>query len=65
MDAYTKHYDIEGVYRTLKSEIEVGLLRHWKKHKVESEVFLCVLALMLRGTLAILLRENSISLSEN
>jgi transposase len=65
MDAYTKHYDIESVYRTLKSDIEVEPIRHWKKHRVESEVFLCVLALMLRSTLAILLREKAIPLSVN
>ncbi|MCW3130251.1 MAG: hypothetical protein N2V75_09170 [Methanophagales archaeon] len=33
MDAYTKHYDIESVYRTLKSEIEVKPIRHWKRHR--------------------------------
>ena len=60
MDAYTKHYDIESVYRTLKSEIEVEPIRHWKRNRVESEVFLCVLALMLRSTVAILLREKAI-----
>ena len=65
MDSYTKHYDIESVYRTLKSDIEVEPIRHWKKHRVESEVFLCVLALMLRSTLAILLREKAIPLSVN
>ena len=65
MDAYTKHYDIESVYRTLKSDTEVEPIRHWKKHRVESEVFLCVLALMLRSTLAILLREKAIPLSVN
>ena len=65
MDAYTKHYDIESVYRTLKSEIEVEPIRHWKRNRVESEVFLCVLALMLRSTVAILLREKAIPLSVN
>jgi transposase len=65
MDSYTKHYDIESVYRTLKSDIEVEPIRHWKKHRVESEVFLCVLALMLRSTLAILFREKAIPLSVN
>ncbi len=65
MDAYTKHYDIESVYRTLKSDIEIEPLRHWKKHRIESEIFLCVLALMLRSTLAILLKENAIPLSVN
>jgi transposase len=65
MDAYTKHYDIESVYRTLKSDIEIEPLRHWKKHRIESEIFLCVLALMLRSTLAILLKENAIPHSVN
>ena len=65
MDAYTKHHDIESVYRTLKSDIEIEPIRHWKKHRVESEVFLCVLALMLRSMLAILLREKAIPLSVN
>jgi transposase len=65
MDAYTKHYDIESVYKTLKSDIEIEPIRHWKKHRIESEIFLCVLALMLRSTLAILLKEKVISLSVN
>jgi transposase len=65
MDAYTKYYDIESVYRTLKSDIEIEPLHHWKKHRIESEIFLCVLALMLRSSLAILLKENAIPLSVN
>jgi Transposase len=65
MDAYTKHYDIEGVYRTLKSDIGIEPLRHWNEHRVKSEVFLCVLALMLRSTLAILLKEHAIPFSVN
>lgn len=65
MDAYTKHYDIESVYRTLKSDIEIEPLRHWNEHRVKSEVFLCVLALMLRSTLAILSKENVIPFSVN
>jgi len=36
-----------------------------KRNRVESEVFLCVLALMLRSTVAILLREKAIPLSVN
>jgi transposase len=65
MDAYTKHYEIESVYRTLKSDIEIEPLRHWKKQRIESEIFLSVLALMLRSTLAILLKEKAIALSVN
>ena len=37
-------------------------IRHWKRNGVESEVFL---ALMLRSTVAILLREKAIPLSVN
>ena len=40
-------------------------IRHWKRNRVESEVFLCVLALMLRSTVAILIREKAIPLSVN
>ncbi len=65
MNAYTKHYDIESVFKTLKSDIEIEPLRHWKKHRIESEVFLSVLALMLRSTLAILLKGKTVPLSVN
>jgi len=40
-------------------------IRHWKRNRVESEVFPCVLALMLRSTVAILLREKAIPPSVN
>ena len=61
--AYKDLAKIERHFRTLKSEIELGPIRHWTERRVRAHVFICFLALQIQTFISKKLKEHDSELS--
>ena len=60
---YRSLWKCEFSFRTLKSELEMGPIYHWKNRRIVSHVFICFLALILRVILTRELKKISKDIS--
>ena len=56
IEHYKSRIDIEGGFRTLKSEIQIAPVRHWVPNRIDAHGMICYLALVLHRVIRSKLR---------
>jgi hypothetical protein len=52
IDSYKDLWQVEHAFRSLKSELEMGPIFHWKNPRIRAHVMICFFALVLRTLLS-------------
>jgi transposase len=60
---YKELQDIERIFRTLKSSLDVRPIYHWVDRRIEAHIFMCVLALQIQRLMRQRLRKANINRS--
>ena len=63
IDHYESRIDIENGFKTLKGEIKIAPVRHWKPERINSHGMICYLALLIHRVIRMRLRERGVDTS--
>ena len=63
IDHYKSRIDIESGFKTLKGEIKIAPVRHWKPGRINSHGMICYLALLLHRVIRQRLRARGVNTS--
>ena len=61
IEHYKSRIDIEGGFRTLKSEIQIAPVRHWVPNRIDAHGMICYLALVLHRVIRSKLRARGVT----